>query len=137
GLRRVLVNGGYYGRYASSGHLLYAKGNSLFAAPMDAGRMALTGPSEAVLGAVRNLPFNGIGGFAVARDGTLVFVAGSNGDALRTFAWLGSGGKLDTMRVPPGAYRGPRLSPDGQRLAFSLRKEGKTDIFVLDLGRDV
>src|SRR5207248_1127374 len=64
-------------------------------------------------------------------------VFGSNGAAGRTLAWLDRSGKLEPLRAMAGAYRGPRLAPDGQRVAFSLRTEGKTDVAVLDRGREV
>lgn len=46
---RTLVEGGVFGRYLSSGHLLYAQGEVLFAAPFDRERLQLTGPAVPVL----------------------------------------------------------------------------------------
>src|ERR1700730_15500885 len=43
GERRNLVQGGMYPRYAPSGHLVYAQGGSLMAAPFDAEQLAVTG----------------------------------------------------------------------------------------------
>ena len=49
GERRTLVQGGYYGRVTSSGHLLYVRQGVLYAAPMDVQRLALTGPATPVV----------------------------------------------------------------------------------------
>src|SRR5439155_2163060 len=46
GERKTLVRGGYYGRYLPSGHLLYVRQGTLFAAPLDLGRFELTGPAR-------------------------------------------------------------------------------------------
>jgi hypothetical protein len=43
GESKILIKGGTYGRYAASGHLLYARGGTLFAAPLDAGKREVTG----------------------------------------------------------------------------------------------
>src|SRR5262249_20731012 len=43
GPRKVLVRGGYFGRYVRSGHIVYVHDGTLFAAPFDAGRLELEG----------------------------------------------------------------------------------------------
>ncbi len=47
GERKQLVQGGTQPRYAASGHLLYAQGGTLMAAPFDARRLAVTGTAFA------------------------------------------------------------------------------------------
>src|SRR5207302_643790 len=43
------VRGGYYGRYLTSGHLVYIRDGKLFAVPFDRNRLEVTGQSVAVL----------------------------------------------------------------------------------------
>ena len=43
GERKTLIKGGTFGRYAASGHVLYVRGATLFAAPFDPERMKLAG----------------------------------------------------------------------------------------------
>jgi len=43
GERRVVLHGGTYGRYVPTGHLVYASGGTLFAAPFDLDRIQVTG----------------------------------------------------------------------------------------------
>jgi len=42
--RRTLVQGGFSPRYSPSGHIVYARGGSLYAVPFDARRLEVTGP---------------------------------------------------------------------------------------------
>ena len=72
GERRTLM-GGTSARYSSTGHIIFARGASLWAVPFDAGRLAVTGSPVPVLDGVRA----GAGGdvqFSLANDGTLIYV---------------------------------------------------------------
>jgi hypothetical protein len=53
GERKVMHRGGTYPRYASSGHLLYAREATLFAMPFDADRIEPTGDPGPVIDGVR------------------------------------------------------------------------------------
>ena len=44
GEQRVLVEGGTYPRYVSSGHVVYARAGGLLAVPFDLRRLEVTGP---------------------------------------------------------------------------------------------
>jgi serine/threonine-protein kinase len=52
GRRAMLVRNAASGRYLPSGHLVFVRRGTLYAAPMDAARLVLTGPSVPVLGPV-------------------------------------------------------------------------------------
>jgi serine/threonine-protein kinase len=63
---RVLVNGATAGRYVPTGHLVYVRGGTgaggtLFAAPFDLKRLAITGPAEPV---IEGIFYNAGGGYA-------------------------------------------------------------------------
>ncbi len=60
---RTLVEGGVFGRYRSSGHLLYSQGEVLFAAPFDTKRLALTGAAAPVLEDVAFVSGNGLSAY--------------------------------------------------------------------------
>jgi Tol biopolymer transport system component len=50
--------------------------------------------------------------------------------------WVDRKGTVQPTPAAAGAYLGPRLSPDGQKLAASLRAEGRRpDIWVFDIVR--
>jgi serine/threonine protein kinase/Tol biopolymer transport system component len=133
GERKTLLQGGYYGRYLPSGHLIYMHQGTLFAARMDAGRLALTGPPAPVLEDVASRPGDGGADFDFSHSG--VFVYQSNRfSGHTTIQWLDKSGKLEPLLRKPGAYDWIRLSPDGKRLAI-IENGADRDISVYDLER--
>ena len=53
---------------------------------------------------------------------------------MRQLAWTDGSGALRPVDVAPGEIEEPRISPDGQRIAFGLRA-GTSDIWILDIRR--
>jgi serine/threonine-protein kinase len=79
---------------------------------------------------------DGAGDFAVAIDGTLVYVdvLGRLAANARTLAWVDRTGKEEPVVAPPRAYLHPRLSPDGMRVALSISDQ-ENDLWIWDLRR--
>jgi serine/threonine-protein kinase len=118
-VRKILVQGGGYGRYVEAGsgegYLIYARAEGLMAAPFDLARLDLTGPSVPVVdGVITNL--SGGAHFSVAGNGTLAYVRGSVGEADRDLVWTG----LDGVTKGPIRMKNNgqtfQLSPDGTRI---------------------
>jgi Tol biopolymer transport system component len=136
GKRKTLVRGGYFGQYVPSGHLLYIRQGTLYAAPLDVGRQQLTGPATPVLEDVASTPQYGFAQLDVARNGTLVYVKGRGPS--QTLVWLDSTGRTQPLRGVAAEYGSPlRFSPDGKRLAVTVTQDGNTEVWVYDLERDV
>jgi dipeptidyl aminopeptidase/acylaminoacyl peptidase len=135
GERKTLVREGYYGRYVPSGHLLYMRGRTLYAAPMDAKRLALTGPAVPV---VENIAISSSSGSAqmdFSRSGTLIYVRRKPGS--KTLMWLDSTGQTQPLRAAGAEYNpAVRLSPDGKRLALAVVGSDSVDVWVYDWERD-
>ena len=82
----------------------------------------------------------GAGDYAVAADGTLVYVDapgttssfGFGGD--RTLVWVDRAAREEPLAAPPRAYRQPRLSPDGTRIAVYIQDQ-EQDTWMWDLQR--
>jgi serine/threonine-protein kinase len=118
--------------YSSSGHLVFGRGGSLFAAPFDLKRLELTGPAVSVLDGVMTLaPFNSPL-FALSGNGTLSYAAGST--ARRSLVWVDRQGKVAPFASEPHSYEEPRLSPDAKRLAVTIRADNP-DIWIVDVSR--
>jgi serine/threonine-protein kinase len=134
GTQKVLLRGGSHGHYLA-GHLVYVAGGTLRAIAFDPNRLETRGTAVPVLPrlAVTN---NGAGDFAVAADGTLVYVdaPGTLGANLRTLVWVNRTGKEESLTASPHAYEHPRVSPDGTRVALSIFDQEKA-IWIWDLGR--
>jgi serine/threonine-protein kinase len=135
--RRVIHRGGTCAKYVESGHLIYMNQGTLFAMPFDLGKLEATGSAAPV---VEGVGASGEGGayYDVSRDGVLVFSAGGVGGGARLKAlWVDREGKIEPLTAEQRDYKHPRFSPDGKRLAIEIEAEGNTDIWILDLERDV
>jgi hypothetical protein len=132
GARRVLVQGGSDGRLVSSGHLLWVRDNTLFAQPASTSAQLSGGPVP-VIEAVESTPITGAGKFAVADNGTIVFMPGA-GDVTSDLVWIDREGREQKSGAPSRAYQYPRISPDSTRVAASA-SDGEQDIWIWDFAR--
>lgn len=76
GAGKVLVRRAYYGRYLSSGHLVYFRDATLFAAPFDVDRLELTGAPAPAIEGIASSTVTGAAHFGVSTNGTFVYVPG-------------------------------------------------------------
>jgi serine/threonine-protein kinase len=114
GRRTTLQRDGEFGRFIPSGHLVFVRRSTLFAVPMDAARLAVTGRPVPVLGPVAideaggGLRFS----FSMAGDAVVltgVWRGGADGGAALTGAGSGTAATLllgffeEVRRVAPAA----------------------------------
>jgi serine/threonine protein kinase/Tol biopolymer transport system component len=132
GEMKTLVRPGYCGRYAPSGHLLYIRQGTLYAAPMDLKRLELTGPvAQVVENEVTGDGFD----INFSRNGTLVYVAEKA--SKQTLMWLDGAGHTQPLRAAKAKYFGAlSFSPDGKRLAVGIEQDGNADLWVYEWERD-
>ena len=121
--RRTVLRGSD-GRYTSTGHIVYALGSNLMALPFDLSKLQPKGgPVPLIEGVMRALGGQtGVGQFAFANNGTLVFISGISDTSLSrsTLALVDRAtGKAQALPVRPAAYSFPQMSPDGKRLAVT------------------
>ena len=133
---KVLVEGGNNPRYVSTGHIVYASTPAaLMAIAFDPERLVTTGMPVPVQ---TDIVAKGTGSanFAIADDGTLVYVRGG-GTVFQTglgFQWFGRDGKpLGNVARQVEGPRYPRLSPDGRRLAVTIGPSNQGNIWVIDV----
>ena len=132
----MLVEGGFYPRYSPSGHIVYARGGSLFAVPFDAKSQTVNGQPVKVLDGVMMSRNSGVANFDISANGTLVYIAGQADGGARTLHWVDRTGKSEKLPLPPRSYMHPRVSPDGRRLAIEV--EGSShDVYVYDFATGV
>jgi serine/threonine protein kinase/Tol biopolymer transport system component len=131
GERRDLVQGATFPRYALSGHLIYARGGSLMAAPFDLKRLEIKGAAFPVVDNVLE-SVSQAAQYSLSNAGLLVYVSGGVLGAQRRLAWVDRNGAEQPLAAPANTYESPRLSPDGQRIAVTT--DGQ--IWLYDLSRE-
>ncbi|HUB79546.1 MAG TPA: protein kinase [Bryobacteraceae bacterium] len=145
GHRKIVARGGVSARYVGPpgrpGHLIYVNKTALFAVPFDPDKLETRGSPVPVLDGVAIGRVTGMAQFdcSPGADGHGILVyrkAGANSSDLWTLDWIDEGGKTEPLPVKPGAFRSPRVSPDGERVALMVTEGGHTDIWVYDPRRD-
>ena len=134
GEKKTLIKGGTFGRYSASGHILYVRSGTLFAAPFDLPRLEVTGAAFPVAeGVFENT--NGGASYAVSGNGTLLYATGGMLLPDRSLYWVDRHGEKTPATKIKRPFGPSRISPDGKRVASSVEAE-TYDIWVLDLERD-
>ncbi|HET9711956.1 MAG TPA: protein kinase, partial [Pyrinomonadaceae bacterium] len=135
GENHMVLQGASMARYAPTGHLIFAKGGSLYAVGFDLETLATSGKPQLILQGVAGDETTGVVHFAIADDGTLAYVPGSPGANMRRIVWVDRSGKVQPINVEPAQYNDVRLSPDSSRAAVLVGSSGSGDVWVYDLTR--
>jgi eukaryotic-like serine/threonine-protein kinase len=138
GERHVLFEGDN-AHYVPTGHIVYVLGNNLFAVPFDIKTHKVTGEPAPVVEGIWRVASDILPQYAVSDAGTLIYIPGqTNAVAVRqrTLAWVDRRGKEEPISGAPNDYVGPRISPDGTRVALTIYTGQKSDIWIWDLARE-
>jgi serine/threonine-protein kinase len=136
GPRRTLIPNATDAQYVPSGHIVYAAGGSLMAAPFDAARQQLLGPAVAMLEGIGTSTTTNFPHFQVSDNGSLIYIAGaSNSVSGRRFrlVTVNETGAVSVLPPPEGGYEFPRVSPDSARLTFDVDDGKDADVWVYDI----
>ena len=131
---RVLVQNAFSPHYAASGHLIYFRSGTLFAAPFDLSRLEITGPEVPVVEHVTLINSDGAD-YSISDTGVLVYLAGGDSAGGSTVLnWADRKGSLEPLSEPKPWGTG-RLSPDMSHVANGLISGDTEDIWTYDLVR--
>jgi len=135
GERKVLVRAANYARYVPTGHLVYAVGGVLLAVPFDLARLEVTGAPVPVIEGIRRSNNTGVVHFSFSDSGSLVYVPGpaSVSRQAANLVLVDPAGHVELLKLPPGPYEHPRLSPDGTKIVFGTDDGQNADVTVGDL----
>jgi serine/threonine protein kinase/Tol biopolymer transport system component len=137
GAPKVVQRGGFYGRYVASGHLLYVHAGTLWAAPFDINRLAVSGPPVPVIEGVTSNAATGSALVDVSRGGTLVYLPGQGTSGV-PIHWMDREGNTTPLRSAPANWTSIQFAPDGARLALQINPVGSgADIGVYEWTRDL
>jgi dipeptidyl aminopeptidase/acylaminoacyl peptidase len=112
---------------------LFNRAGTLLAQPFDADRLELKGEAVPIAEGVQFNTANGKGAVSVSPNGVLAYRLLPTNAQIK-FVWVDRKGAEQPLTVPPHAFRNPRLSPDGQRVAVTI-DEGGSQEWLLDIGR--
>jgi Tol biopolymer transport system component len=137
GSRHVVIENGFRGAYAPSGHIVFGRDGTLMATPFDLATLEVTGTAVPVLSNVQMDTQNRVASFAISSTGTLVYAPSGQGLAEGQLVWTDREGATQPLRAPPGLYGTPKLSPDGTQLAVGQRRGSGVQLVIYDLQREV
>ena len=137
GERTVLIEGGSDARYLSTGHIVYALGTTLLAAPFDVKDLqVMGGPVPVIEGVLRFGLGIGAANVSFSDGGSMVYIpgnAGTFGTDKRLLALADRMGARKPLPLPPALYFHPRFSPDGKQLVVSTDDGKDVVVWVYDL----
>jgi serine/threonine-protein kinase len=117
---KLLVEDGGNAVYSPTGHLLFARGGVLLAAPFDLNRVEMRGAPVAVWSGLAATYQSSPGYFQLTERGALFYRPGQAG-ASRSLALLGAGGRVEPWSPQPWPLDSQlEVSPDGRRFVCSL-----------------
>ena len=136
GERKTVLQGASMARYVEGGHLLFGREGFLFAVPFDVDRLEVRGSPVPVVENVMGMRSSGVVHADFASNGLLAYVAGSPRSRRTRLVWRHRDGRTEPLAAPPAGYTGPRLSPDGRRIAVMIAGDNAFDIWVWDIERE-
>jgi hypothetical protein len=134
GERKVLVEGASQAWPAPGGHLVFARGGSLYAVTFDSRSLEVGGNPFLVEQGVATDVASGAAQFALARSGEAVWAPGSAASSSQV-VWVDRNKVETIVPIPPAPYNELALSPDGKRLALIGGQGGVSDLWIADLVR--
>ena len=135
GEQRTLLPAAVAGRVLSTGHLVFLRSGALWAVPFDFESLDTVGNPAPVIEGVR-VEGGGAVQFALAADGSLIYIPGTRAGGERRLNWVDRSGNEEPLTVLPNNYSHLDLSTDGTRAAFGiLGDSGNSDVWISELAR--
>ena len=129
--QKVVIQGGTFGRYVSTGHIVFGRSGTLMAAPFDAKKLEVTGAAIPILEGVLGAPTYGSVQYAFSQTGTFLYVSGSAGGEEELPIWLDREGKESSISSINGLLR---PTPRTRRHSARGGDHGRTQYRPLDPG---
>ena len=123
--------------YVPTGHIVFARGAILMAAPFDLDKLEVEGDVTALPGSVRTLSSWANGLFSLSNDGTLVFAPGGRLGTDRTLVTVDASGHVTKFAADARSFENqPRISRDGHDVAVVISNaKGTYETWVAEADR--
>jgi serine/threonine-protein kinase len=137
GERRLVYRGGAFPVYSPSGHLLFARGGQLFAAPFDAERIEVTGEPHPFVEELLSFTgdqeiHDGSAQIAIGETGLLAYRLGQPTYTRSVMVLVDRQGNVTPVLPDLGDSASPRFSPDGSRVTLIQSARPGNDLLVFD-----
>jgi eukaryotic-like serine/threonine-protein kinase len=133
--QKIIVDNGQNAFYSDTGHVVFARGTTIMAAPFDAAELEVTGEPVAMIDNVRHPAAITAADYALSATGTLVYVPDDGLTPRASPVWVDRAGNLlgRAISEPVENPRDPALSPDGTRLVLTTGPPNDGDLWSYDL----
>jgi serine/threonine protein kinase/Tol biopolymer transport system component len=126
--------------YASTGHLIFARGSTMLAQPFDADRVEFTGePVSIGIEIPTGSNVSGLRSISVSADGTLAYRADPS--SATDLVWVDRAGEVQgTLATGDDWQLAPRISPDGRHVLagrYDAAAVNAGNLWILDAERGV
>ena len=139
--RQVVIPVGRDARYVPTGHIVFVRDGTLWAAPLDLATLEAGGAVAMVQGVrVARGPASGTAQYSFTNLGGLAYIGARGGaDVAVSGIYYDREGAVTALPFEPQVGgRNPRLSPDETRLVFEIHEEGADDeshIWIFEIAR--
>ena len=138
GEKKIVLEGARAARYAPTGHLVYEtpRTGTLMTVPFDLEKLEVTGNPASIVEGVRhhNYPIATVD-YHFSENGTLIYVPRQTTTEYE-LVWVDRQGTESVVAEERRDYAGPRLSPDGKRVAVNIFGENEQHVWIYDLEGD-
>src|SRR5262245_31562486 len=130
---RRIVGGASFGRYAPTGHLVFARKSRLMAVGFDATRGETRGEPFTLFDGVTVDWFTGSAQYAFSRTGALAYLPGTHEVPAHALVAFDAGGKEHALPTPTRPFMNLDGAPDGRRVAVTIHEGTGSDLWVADV----
>ena len=136
GRSRVLLEDANNAHYMRSGHLVFGRGNEIWAVAFDAARSEIVGSPKKMVDQVWAGGFFYSTLFTASENGVLAYAPAGTQSGRRSLVWVDREGRETPITREMRSYAAPRLSPDGKSILVRIAEEA-VDIWSYEIERAV
>jgi eukaryotic-like serine/threonine-protein kinase len=134
GTRTTVLESACSAVYAPSGHLLFSRGDALYAIRFDRDRLQTVGEAQRVVDGAYANPSDPSPHFDLSTTGTLVFQRTTARRWPKQLVFRSRDGSVQPMLMATASYSEPRLSPNGSMLLVTVQGANKS-LALVDVAR--
>jgi len=128
---RIIIENAMHPLYIPSGYLIYIKDNHLMASSFDVKRLRIKEPAVVL---IENVAFR-YPSISLSNNGFLVYIPEKpNGNY--ELLWLDMRGNKQTITTSDQKIWGPRISPDGNKIAMWISDQSGGQVYIYNLFRE-